>query len=98
MYKVFEVNTWDAYHNRPICESWTQRKREKAIQHLVEQQKEMSKLEFGQEYMGLFMDDLNRLISDQVIEKACVLNERAFISGRECYLGVDIARLGEDET
>src|SRR3990167_3048599 len=98
MYKVFYVNTWDVYHDRPIADDWTEIKKKRAIEFLEEQKKTMSTLQFGQEYLGLFVEDLARFISDEIIEKACVLKSRAVhITGREYYLGLDVARMGGDE-
>ena len=97
-YKVVHVNTWDVYHDRPISAGWTEEKKGKAIQFLEEQKKDMTVLQFGQEYLGLFVEDLSRFISDKLIEESCVLKLRdKFIPNREYYLGLDVARMGGDE-
>lgn len=59
--------------------------------------KSMSKLEFGQEYLGLFMEDIMSLFKDQDIRKAMVLERSQAEKGKNYFLGVDVARYGEDE-
>jgi len=65
----------------------------------LEQEKQaMSKLEYAQEYLAVFLDELKRVFSDEWISKVCVLKRRANIrKGADYFLGVDIARMGEDE-
>ncbi len=59
----------------------------------------MSKLEYAQEYLAVFLSKLRRLFNDEIIKRACVLQRPAFfVPGRKYYLGVDVARLGEDES
>lgn len=56
----------------------------------------MTKLEYAQEYLAMFLDDLKRLFPDELIKEASVLKRREkFIKGR-FYLGVDVAGMGED--
>jgi hypothetical protein len=63
------------------------------------QKKTMSQLEYAQEYLAVFLDDLKRIFSDELISKACTLKRPETIAqGREYYLGCDISRLGSDET
>jgi len=58
----------------------------------------MTKLQYAQEYLGEFVDELRQLFSDEIIRKACILKKRPyFIKRTNYFLGVDIARLGEDE-
>ncbi len=72
----------------------------------LETEKErMSELMYAQEYMAIFTDDLKRLYDDQWIKDVFTLPkpEDSSIpsgpnSGRDYFLGVDIARLGKDDT
>lgn len=66
---------------------------------LKEEQESMSKLEYAQEYLALFLDDLRRLFPDHLINKCMTAKRRKIvIPGRRYYLGVDIARMGKDES
>ena len=57
----------------------------------------MSKLEYAQEYLAMFLDELKRLYSDELINEICVLRQEDFKKGNY-YLGVDVAGMGEDLT
>jgi hypothetical protein len=96
-FKVIEANSWDVIHERPISNSWTIEKREAAIRFLEAEQRDCSKLQFAQEYMGLFVEDLHQFFSDDLIHSICTNKRPGRIIGEDYYLGVDIARLGEDE-
>ena len=55
----------------------------------------MSQLEYAQEYLAMFLDDLKRLFNDELLKKCCMLKRREYAKGR-LYLGCDIAGMGED--
>ena len=58
----------------------------------------MTKLQFQQEYEGLFVSELRQLFSDDLIKKCCILKRTGIDNAerRKFYLGVDVARMGED--
>jgi len=63
------------------------------------QKEQMSKLEYAQEYLALFLDDLRRVYSDKLIKAHFILKRRLeIIPNRRYYLGSDIAGLGVDES
>lgn len=96
-WKVYYKSSEDAIHNRPITEHWTEAQREKSIKFLEDQKRELSTLQYGQEYLGLFLEDLQQFFDDALIEKTCVLKrERA--KGFKTYLGCDLALMGGDQT
>jgi hypothetical protein len=98
MWKIYHKSSEDVIFNRPLSEHWTQEKKDATLKFLNDQKKEMSTLQYGQEYLGLFLDDLQRLFSDEMIEKVCILKRRNYIPPADYYGGMDIARLGADET
>lgn len=65
---------------------------------LESERKRMSALEYAQEYQAVFLDELKRLFSDDVIKECCVLHRRENIGDGRYYLGVDVAGLGKDES
>lgn len=99
LFKVYYKTSEEVTYNRPISEDWTVEKREASIKFLEHERATMSNLEYGQEYLGLFMDDLNRLLSDAIIERSAILkkNKGPINKNANYFLGCDIARLGEDE-
>ena len=65
----------------------------------------MTRLEYAQEYLAQFLDDVKQFFSDDLIRQTCTLpGDKSGISGslilstREYFLGVDIARMGDDES
>ena len=98
-YKVWDVNTWDVYHNREIRDDWTPQRRKKAIEHLERKKTEWSDFRFQQEYMGQFIDDLRQFFPDEVIQKCMTAKRPEIVDKRGIYaLGVDVARMGDDES
>lgn len=98
-YKVIHVSSEEVIQKRPINEEWTETKRAEAIKFLAQEKADMSELQYGQEYLGLFLEELQRYFSDELIQKCCVLQRRNNnIKGRTYSLGVDIARMGDDQS
>ena len=58
----------------------------------------MTKMQYAQEYLGEFVDELRRLFPDDLIKRACILKRKPRIQGAVYYLGVDVARMGDDES
>ena len=68
---------------------------------LEKEKARMSKLQYAQEYLGQFLDDLRQFFPDELIKKCMMLsrsNQSFIISSRDYFLGVDVARMGSDET
>jgi len=59
----------------------------------------MTKVQYAQEYLGEFVDELMQFFSTELIKECMILtpNQESESLG-ERFLGVDIARMGEDET
>lgn len=98
-FRVWHISSEEVIDKRTINESWTEMKRAKAMKHLADRKQTMSQLEYGQEYMGLFLDDLQQFFPDELI-RACMKARRPQTIDRTKthYIGVDIARMGDDET
>ena len=66
---------------------------------LKSEQERMSKLQYTQEYLGEFIDDLQQWFPDELIIK-CMTGKRrnTIIKNREYSLGVDLARMGKDQS
>jgi hypothetical protein len=60
----------------------------------------MSSLEYSQEYLAVFLDDLRRFFPDNLLSK-CITLRRGFTSSfttsERIVMGCDIARMGEDQ-
>lgn len=97
-FKVWQISSEEVIYNRSISESWTESKSIKAKQFLEEEKSSMTEMRYAQEYLGLFMDDIMRYFPEDLIERCCTLSQQPRLHGREYYIGIDIARLGGDET
>jgi hypothetical protein len=97
-FKVFHKSSVDVITNRAISASWNTERREKALRFLDDEKKSMSKTRFGQEYLGMFMEDLAQFFPDELITRCMTAERQTIIKADNYYLGVDLARMGEDES
>ena len=98
-WKVYYKTSPDVIENRELTEEWTEEKREASLKFLKDQEASMGKIEFSQEYLGLFMDEINQYFPDELIRKCMTLQRPESIAKDKIYyLGVDVARMGEDES
>jgi hypothetical protein len=70
--------------------------------HLIKEEKRLSRLLYAQEYKGEFIDEFRQFFSTDLI-KDCMtfmrwVFEKEYNKANKYFLGVDIARYGEDET
>ena len=97
-FRVFYTTTEKVIKERTITKDWTEERKLKALSILDSDKRTMSKLEYGQEYLGLFMEDLQQFFPDDLIKQCQTRKRPETFTERDYYLGQDIARLGEDET
>lgn len=67
---------------------------------LAREKSRMTKAEYGQEYLGQFVDELQQFFPTALIKEAMTLDRSPSlaITLGDRFLGVDVARLGGDET
>ena len=58
----------------------------------------MTKVQYAQEYLGEFVDELMQFFSTDIIRNAMTLDNNLTINKGDRFLGVDVARMGGDET
>ena len=98
-FKVFHINSEEVMRNRVISDTWTEKQRAESIEFLKNEREDMSELQYGQEYLGLFLEELQRFFSEELIRQTCILKRRSEIRVSQIYsLGVDIARMGRDDS
>lgn len=92
-FKTFHVKSEEVADARP------EPLRSIMLAHLEREKVRMSKLEYSQQYEALFLEELSRLFPDTLIQKAQTLDRLDRIMPKaEYYLGLDVARMGGDET
>lgn len=92
-FKTFHISTEEVAKIRPP----EMRKRMDAF--LASERERMTKNQYAQEYLGQFIDELNQFFPDNLI-KECMTEKRGKVikSDGIYFLGVDLARLGRDES
>jgi hypothetical protein len=98
----FETTSEKVIEEREICETWTEKQRERALQRLESAKARMTKNQYAQEYLGQFIDDVAQFFTDDLI-KSCMTLQRKAIGltpfPNSFFLGVDVAgQGGRDET
>lgn len=97
-FKVFHIKSEEVITNRQISATWTKIQKEKALEHLDRERRSMSANEFAQEYGGMFIDELSQFFPDELIKKCMTRKRSNFYPRADYFLGIDVSRLGEDET
>ena len=96
-YTRFSVTSETVVTERKICKTWTKTQREGALRLIEQAKSRMSKMQFAQEFLGEFIQDLHRYFSDAWINKVCrAKRPERRIKSQVYGMGVDIARMGED--
>ena len=87
-----------------VAEARPEPQRTWMLNHQKDEKERMTKLQYQQEYLGLFVGGIQRFIPDELIDKVCILprddtlKDNLFITSFNRFLGIDIARMGGDET
>jgi len=85
-----------------VAEMREEPQRTQMINFLKDEKERMTKLQYQQEYLGLFVGGIQRLFSDELIDETCIIAQEIssslpLILG-DVFMGVDVARTGGDET
>lgn len=103
----FHVNSETVIRNREICDTWTAYQRDKALEHLGREKSRMSALQYAQEYEGELIDELRQFFPTDLIKSSMTIRGGFLVPTEQYasppnlyknYLGVDIARMGDDDT
>jgi len=95
-YKCFQDPTFTKFHisTEEVAEGRSGEQRTAMLAFLEQQKKTMTHLQYAQEFLGEFVDELLRMFSDDLIKKVCTL-KRQNLTGKK-FLGVDVGGMGED--
>jgi len=63
---------------------------------LKDEKERMTKLQYQQEYLGLFVGGIQRFIPDELIDEMCTITSHTPRGDK--FQGIDVARMGGDET
>lgn len=91
-FKTYHINA------EVVAENRDEPQRTNMKMHQEQEKRVMSRLEYAQEYLGHFVDEMRQLFPDELIRSICIGKRRAFNKDSRYFLGVDIARMGDDES
>ena len=101
-YRCFQAKDFTAFH---ISSEDCPRKNQT---FLDSERSRMSRLQYAQEYLGEFVDELRQFFPTELIKKCMILSRQSspdtilthssYLPAGDTFLGVDVARMGADET
>ena len=93
-FKTFHVNSEEVAAQRP------EPQRAIMLDYLKREKERMTELHYAQQYLAQFLEELNQLFPDDLIDSLQTLqrDSSSVTPSGEFYLGVDVARMGGDET
>jgi len=104
----FSIDSKRVIEERAICSTWTIAQRDGALNLIKQEKSRMTDLQFAQEYMGEFIDELRQFFPTALILSCMTLKRSSYPAGRfslptsplysHRYLGVDVAGMGDDDT
>lgn len=99
-YRCFHDKNFTAIHvsTEEVAKKRKEPQRTNLLEFIKDEKERMSKLQYQQEYLGLFVGGIQRFISDEEIDKICIIQEPFIHPLGTRFQGIDIARMGGDET
>lgn len=107
-YVRFSTDSEKVIKERELCVTWTEYQRDAALTLLARERARMGELQYAQEYMGQFVDELRQFFPTELIRSCMTLGGGSSSDNTSLtpyrssspahFLGVDVARMGGDET
>lgn len=92
-FKTFHVNSEEVAEARPMP------LKRLMLDYLAREKQRMTALQYAQQYLAQFLEELGQLFPDDLIESGQTLKRSDMPPAPgEFYLGVDVARMGGDES
>jgi len=97
-HRCFHDSNFTRIHvnSEDVAEARAEPVRTRFLEFLKDEKGRMTKLQYQQEYLGLFVGGIQRFIPDDLIDKLCVIDNHVSVGDK--FQGIDIAREGGDET
>ncbi len=100
-YRMFHNDKFTSIHvdAGEVIKNRQEPQKSNLINFRADEKERMTKLQYQQEHLGLFVGGIMRFFPDELIESCMTIpNSSASLSVGDNFLGVDIARMGGDET
>lgn len=97
----FKKTSKQIIDERPISKSWPEWRRKAAYEHLEKEKARLPRLIYEREYECKLTEDIQQMFPDALIKSCQTIEKGAIpfhIASNSRYLGVDVARLGGDQT
>lgn len=92
-FQTFHVNSEEVADQRP------EPQRSIMVEYLIRERSRMTELQYAQQYLAQFLEEQNQMFPDKLIHATQKLKrQKGHNINGEYYLGVDVARMGGDET
>jgi len=96
-YRCFYDKKFHSIHvnTEEVAEQRQEPQRTQMMEFLKDEKERMTKLQYQQEYLGLFVGGIQRFLPDELIDACCTIEEHTPIGDK--FQGIDVARMGGDE-
>lgn len=99
-YRCFHDKKFTRIHvnTEDVAEKRAEPQRTQMLSFLKDEKERMTKLQYQQEYLGLFVGGIQRFFSDELIDMVCKIEKGLKHPLADYFQGIDVARMGGDET
>jgi len=99
-YRCFYDKKFTAIHvsTEEVAEGREEPQKRHLLEFLKDEKERMTKLQYQQEYLGLFVGGIQRFFPDELIDECCIKEYRSHWLRGDRFQGIDVARMGGDET
>jgi hypothetical protein len=97
-YRCFHDKKFTSIHvnTEEVAKGRSEPQQTNMLNFLKDEKERMTKLQYQQEYLGLFVGGIQRFFPDELIEESCTLESHKPLGDK--FMGIDVARMGGDET
>ena len=100
-YRCFHDKNFTSIHvnTEEVAMTRLEPQKTRMLEFLKEEKLRMTKLQYQQEYLGLFVGGIGRFFPDDLINSVCQLDERIeYFPQGDKFQGIDVARMGGDDS
>ena len=100
-YRAFHSKQFTSIHVNPdkVINDRAEPQKTNMLDFRKDEKERMTKLQFQQEHLGMFVGGIQRFIPDELITACCTINpNKRYKPIGDKFQGIDIARAGGDET
>jgi len=99
-YRMFHSDKFTSIHVDPeeVIKHRPEPQKTNLIEFRKDEKERMTKLQYQQEHMGLFVGGIQRFFEDDLIDFVCTMKPKSHLKIGDAFQGIDIARMGGDET